>query len=258
MTCELPEQVVERLLDKIATQYRESPIMLGLYRRLFLKSASVNEIICQMLDYFDIDTAIGDQLTIVGKWLGWPRCHCVGRHKPVFGFSCDTCGELDQLPLGGFCEDVTWVGCSGPEYEDFCFEDDEIYRRFLKARSWQLRNNFEYQTLDVAIKNLFGTDGARVIKWGNGTVLIHTGRKLSFEEKTILHLFRDVLPVAPGVSVKFIESDAEKKPFGFGQGWGGFCDDNVFFIGGSVPDEKAKLALSYGELPLEIPGYVGI
>ena len=87
--CPEPEVLVEDAIDQILTQYRESPNLIGLARGFLNEPASTAQIICQILDHFDIETATDDQLTIIGKWLGWPRCHCAGRLRPVFGFPCD-------------------------------------------------------------------------------------------------------------------------------------------------------------------------
>lgn len=87
-TCPEPEVLVENAIDQVMTQYRESPNLLGLLRGALRPQADTVKMVCEILDAFDIETATGDQLTIIGKWLGWPRRHCAGRLRTVFGFAC--------------------------------------------------------------------------------------------------------------------------------------------------------------------------
>lgn len=88
-TCPDPDVLVENAIDQVLTQYRESPNLLALARSLLHPPADTAKLVCEILDRFDIETATADQLTIIGKWLGWPRCHCAGRRRTVFGFACE-------------------------------------------------------------------------------------------------------------------------------------------------------------------------
>ena len=217
--CIDPADRVESKIDKIATQYRESPKLLGLMRTYLQQVAEAADVACHMLDAFDIDTAVGDQLTILGKALGWPRCHCAGQRRPVFGFACDgdSC-DIPVVPVAGFCE-AEW-DCGGPEFVEFCFTDDELYRRFLKARAITLTADYRRPGLTEASQTLFGPD-AVIYQERPGVVAIATGRLLTSVEISIAHLFRQVLPVAHGVRLELWHSDGPL--FGFGDGWGGFC-----------------------------------
>lgn len=220
MTCRAPEIRVEERIDKIATQYRESWKFLGLIRNYLGKTAEATDVACRMLDYFDIDTAVGDQLTILGKALGWPRCHCRGQKRPVFGFECDDeCGP-PVVPIRGFCE-ADWDCGDGPEYVDFCFDDDELYRKFLKARIITLTGDYTHKGLTAAAREVFGPN-AVIYREAFGTVAIATGRLLTHTEIAIAHLYEQALPVPPGVSLEIWHGDGPA--FGFGDGWGGFCD----------------------------------
>ena len=217
---ELHDYLAEEKIEKIATEYRESQRLKALIR-VYLKQVGLAYVsACSMLDAFDLDTAVGDQLTILGKALGWPRCHCAGQRTPVFGFACDfdSCA-VPAVPVGGFCE-AEW-DCGGPDFVEFCFIDDELYRRFLKARAIALTADYRRPGLLAAARELFGEDA---VIWHEDTarVALCTGRLLSSIEISIAHLFRQVLPVAHGVGFELWHSDGP--PFGFGAGWGGFCE----------------------------------
>lgn len=111
--CPDPEVLVETAIDQVLTQYRESPNLLGLARGLLAAPADTAKMICEILDSFDIDFATGDQLTIIGKWLGWPRCHCAGRLRTVFGFECT---PLHQVVIAD-SDGAIVVDCPPVEYE---------------------------------------------------------------------------------------------------------------------------------------------
>lgn len=217
---DLVDYLVEDKIDKVATQYRESKRLLSLIRAFLRQAGSAYGAACAMLDFFDIDTAVGDQLTILGKVLGWGRCHCRGQRRPVFGFSCDgtTC-EIPVVPVAGFCE-AEW-DCGGPDFVEFCFADDELYRRFLKARVITLTGDYSRPGITAASRELFG-EHAVILREDPGVVAISTGRILTNVEISIAHLFPQVMPVARGVRFELWHSDGPH--FGFGEGWGGFCN----------------------------------
>lgn len=211
------QDFVNRHDDEILTQYRESPNLLGLLRIYLRKAAEQSRDACLMFDKFALDTAVGDQLTILGKALGWPRCHCAGQKRPVFGFECeDDCENVE--PIGGFCE-AEW-DC-GPEYIEFCFTDDEMYRGFLKARSVTLFSGYSRANVTRAARAVFGPQ-AVIYEEKPGIIGIATGRLLSGIEISIAHLYEQVLPIPPGHRLEIWHSNGV--PFGFGEGWGGFCD----------------------------------
>ncbi|MCD1645237.1 DUF2612 domain-containing protein [Aurantimonas coralicida] len=216
----VPEYFVEERIDRVLTQYRESYKLLSLCRTYLEQVAELEDLAYRLIDYFDVDTAVGDQLTILGKALGWPRCHCRGQRRPVFGFACEDgeCGP-PVIPVAGFCE-AEW-DCGGPDYVEFCFTDDEMYRRFLKARIVTLLGDYTRAGLTVASRELFGPL-AVIYREDIGEVSVATSRFLSTVEISIAHLFAQVLPVAPGVRFRVWHSRGV--PFGFGEGWGGFCD----------------------------------
>lgn len=213
--------MVEREIDRVLTQYRESPKLLHLIRTYLGQAEKIILSICNLPSFFDIDTAIGDQLTLLGKRLGWPRCHCVCNVQPVFGFACDGVPTKDVIT--GFCDDNnTWVDCGPFGTSDICINDDEVYRGFLKARRYQMLALFDLESLSTAIQHLFGAT-ATVLDAGVGRVVIAPGRELSAAETALLQIYPRVLPVAPGIRVRF--HFGPLKVFGFGDGWGGFCEE---------------------------------
>ncbi len=224
VSCPLPEKLVENEIDKVLTQYRESPNLLFVIRTYLRKVAEVLGTICVIPAYFDLYDAIGDQLTLLGQRLGWPREHCVCATQPVFGFDCDpeeiTTLELSR-PITGFCDPVgTWSDCGPFGLSTLNLSDDEVYRKFLLVRRYQMLGLYDLESLTKAIQIFWGPT-ATVLHHGNGRVVVAPGRDLEPSELAFLPLYPRVLPVALGIKVRF--HFGAIPVFGFGDGWLGFC-----------------------------------
>jgi len=218
-TCPNPATLIESRIDRVLTQYRESPKLLHVLRTNLGQVAAAIGAICSIPEKFDIETAVGDQLTIVGKRLGWPRCHCVCDIQPVFGFACDV---PTKNPIGGFCDGtVTWSDCGPFGVSELCLSDDDVYRAFLLVRRYQMLSLYDLASLNEAVR-LFWGPTARVLAAGNRRVVIAPGRALTSVERALLQLYPRVLPVAPGIRIRF--HFGALRVFGFGTGWGGFCE----------------------------------
>lgn len=258
MTCPVPAELTEPRIDRVLTQYRESPNLLFLFRTYLNKLVESHLRICDLPESFDLDTALANQLTLLGKRMGFPRTHCVCNADPVFGFECEDSIQLRplvgfgapvQLRHFGFCDDgtagfgepyaITWGGCEAPEsvsracdqegtwehcssgLSSLTIADDEMYRRFLRVRRLQFLRMFELESLEQAVKTFFGGQ-AKVLVAGQGRVVIAPGRDLSPYEISLLQIYPRVLPLAPGIEVRF--HFGEMRVFGFGEGWGGLCE----------------------------------
>jgi hypothetical protein len=220
MTCD-PESMVQERVERVGTRYRESPKFLHVVRTYLKMIADMHDQVCDLPSKFEIDSAVGDQLTLLGKRLGWPRCHCVCEVQPVFGFDCP--GYVESQPVTGFCDpNSTWAGCGEFGVGEICINDDEVYRGFLLARRRQFMGLFGFDSLESALVELFGSS-VRVLDSGSGRVVVAPGRDLTPSEISLLKLYPRVMPVALGVQVRFHFGALDV--FGFGEGWGGFCEE---------------------------------
>lgn len=223
LICPTSDELVDERIDRILTQYRESPKLLHMIKTYLGAVAKTHLNVCDLPSFFDIENAIGDQLTIIGKRLGWPRCHCVCDAQPVFGFECE--GVISSQPVAGFCdESVTWIDCGASGIGEVCISDDEIYRKFLKVRIYQMKALFDLDSLQTCLHIMWG-EQALVLDSGFGRIVIAPGRNLSETEIALLQLYPRILPVALGIEVRF-HFDTPRV-FGFGEGWGGFCEPYV-------------------------------
>ena len=216
--------LVETALSRIITQYREAARlkdMIAVYAGAVEGAAAE---ICAIPDYFDIDTAIGDQLTIIGKRLGWPRAHCVCVTSPVFGFACG--GAASPYEIAGFCDPAsTWVGCGDVGAGMLTLSDDAVYRAFLKVRRYQALGLYDVASLTASVQTMWGASASVITTPQSvGTVTLAPGRVLSAYETTILPLALRVMPIAPGIRPLVHTSASGGRIFGFGEGWGGFCE----------------------------------
>lgn len=219
--CPQPGDLTEAAVGRILTQYRESPNLLDLVRAVLRQAEEAVIATCAVPSFFDIESAVGDQLTLLGKRMGFPRCHCICDVQPVFGFECD--GFPNNYQIVGFCDqNGNWADCGPFGTSEVCIRDDETYRRFLFARRYQMRALFDMRSLTLAARHLFGSQ-AIVISSGLGRVVIAPGRPLTAGEMSLLQVFPRVLPVAPGIRIRF--HFGPTRVFGFGEGWGGFCEE---------------------------------
>ncbi|TNC14930.1 DUF2612 domain-containing protein [Methylobacterium terricola] len=209
-------------LGRIATQYREAEHLRGYMTAALSQVEEIARVTCAIPDYFDIRTAVGEQLTFLGKRMGFPRCHCVCDSRPVVGFACET--QTTPYAIVGFCEDSTWLGCDG--YAEICLSDDEVYRAHLYARRYQMLGLFDLQSLGAAVRAVWG-NAAWIPQAGAGRVVLAPGRDLTTAETQRLSVTLRALPIAPGVGIAMHYGPAPIA--GFGAGWAGFCD--------SVPDQ---------------------
>lgn len=217
------DDLVEKEIDRILTQYRESDKLLAVIRADLEQIAEAIQVGCSIPDYFDLDTAVGHQLTLLGKRMGWPREHCYCVSHPVFGFDCDD--PTGGYSLEGFCVDgIRWSDCIDFGVGTISIDDDELYRKFLKVRRYQYLSLYDIDSLTECVKIMFGDTGL-VLDAGNRRVVLAPGRALSKLETSMLPLYRRIMPVAMGIEVYFHLGNVPV--FGFGEGWGGFCDIDI-------------------------------
>lgn len=228
--------MVEERIDQILTQYRESPRLLHVIRTALRQVQEAAEAIDAIPSFFEIETAVGDQLTIIGKALGWGRTHCICDIQPVFGFECDGAGF--GYSLSGFCDDnSTWDACDARGFSEITLADDDLYRKFLKVRRYQFLGMFDRASLTEAIQTFWG-ETAAILDDRNRRVVIAPGRALTASEQAVLQLYPRVLPIALGMKIR-MHFGLSFPCFGFGDGWGGFCDPYA---------ESPLLATESGEL----------
>lgn len=208
-----------RVLQRLLTQYQESTKFKAFLDVFGTELEAIEEVFCSLYGSGDLDTAEDSELDQIGNNAGWPRCHCEGKQTVRFGFSRDCNQPTDVV---GWCGG-SWAGtsCGGLHAkEEYCFTDNDLYRRFIAAKIIRNRSNGSVEDMEAALIALFGPD-ALILFEDQTTLTVGTGRVLTADERLISHLFEAVLPKVRGVKLQVIEGGT---PFGIGTGWDGWCD----------------------------------
>lgn len=227
-------------ISKILTQYRESPKLLSVIDHWLQILEEVMIQINSIPDYFDLDTAVGEQLTFIGKRMGFVRTHCVCTTRFVYGIETPYCEPKPFIEIAGLCDSsATFIDCDENGSGIVTIYDDELYRNCLKVCAYRIGNQYSWDDLTNAIQILFGVN-AIIAASGNGRVVIWPGRAITNEEFVLLQVYARILPVAMGIKIFF--HLGVNRIAGIGTGWGGFCElisegDNVVdSLGNNVVD----------------------
>jgi hypothetical protein len=214
------ETLVTRELGRVTTPYREAERFLAYVAAVLSQAETAARAVSAIPTFFDIDSAVGEQLTFLGKRLGFPRCHCVCDATPVYGIACDT--PTPGPPIAGMCDDATFRGCGGTS--DYCFGDDDVYRAHLVARRYQFLGLYDLESLGAALRAVWGPS-AWVPDARGGRVVIAPGRALTAAELTRFSVTLRALPIAPTMEIAV--HYGPDPIAGIGTGWGGMCDSVI-------------------------------
>ena len=207
----------ERYLCKIITQYRQSPKLIEFIAGHLDILDAMRGNLCENLHLPSIADAQGKHLDVWGSMVGFPRCHCSAKKRLYFGFNCEgDCGCGDVAT--GFC--TAWKCKTSGGLDDFCFEDDDMYRRFILAKSISNNSDGSVRSILACASVMFDK---KTIRYDNqiGKLTISVTRKLTKTELNIMPLIKRILPVYPSVEINITHGDGI--PFGFGEGWAGVC-----------------------------------
>jgi len=258
MSCYEEGRLVNDTLEKIATQYRESNNFKD-FIKVYLKDLEAIQLALCETEIVGLDR--------LGEIVNFPRCFCNIKKKRWFGFtqlqkfwfgfdyvdgetvkedpayltgldsgswkskndSMNTptiCCSPDESTVLGFCEGEFNCG-KLPEYEDYCFEDDEHYAKLLRLKILSDNSDNSLSDIKLGLQILFG-DQVYFLQERSGEVTFNVGRKFTTEEKLLLDFYKLLLPAPIGVKVSLYES-FDVPVFGFGGSdccgdWlGGFC-----------------------------------
>lgn len=208
------------LLGKVTTPYREAERFLAYLTAVLSQVDAAAKAIERIPDFFDIDTAQGEQLTFIGKRLGFPRCHCVCDATPVYGIACDD--PVPGPPIAGLCDEAVFRGCGGSS--SYCLYDDDAYRGHLVARRYQMLGLYDIESLGASLRAVWGST-AWVPLARRGQVVVAPGRLLTEAEQRRFSITLRALPIAPTMEIAVHYGTAPVA--GIGTGWGGSCGSDL-------------------------------
>ncbi|MEM7651875.1 MAG: DUF2612 domain-containing protein [Pseudomonadota bacterium] len=213
---------VEERMGRIISQYAGAEKLQGLIRAYLEAIDDPFQVILDIQAAFDLDSATGDQLTLIGRRMGFPRTQEVCEVPSVFGFEYPTEAAAEgNYPIGGFGSGAGWLADAEFTVAEITVRDSE-YRKLLKCRRYQMNEFFDIDSLRAAIQDLWG-DTAKVYFARRKEVVVGPGRELTDYESGLLEIYARAIPVALGMDLRF--SLQTEKIFGFGTGWSGFIGD---------------------------------
>lgn len=188
----------------ILTQYREATNLVA-YTKAFLKeSDEIEEVLRQLLDERFIDTAVGDQLDILGVIVGLPRTSAEYISNPFFGFltaiGARTYSTLAAPSTGG-----TWRTLADPDSLPQILDDD-VYRGFLKAKIERNHTDGTIEDVITVVELLFPTETIEITEPATAEFNIKIVAILTDTEKLILAR-NQFIPKPAGVFVTYEDND---------------------------------------------------
>lgn len=203
------------MLSRLDEPFRDAPNLVALTRVMLEELERVESVACTMLDSFNIDTAVGEQLDTLGYIIGLPRTVCNVERLVYFGFTKD--GDDDCCNINsGLCSPFFVEGKTA-RFRDYTFADDEEYRKFLIARAATRGFDGTVTHYQRIVRYLF--DGTPIdddsagesLVWthGAGKVTIRVPRDLTEFEISKAELYKQVLPFYGGYNIKILAGDYE-------------------------------------------------
>lgn len=232
--CPEDYELVDEIQKSLLTQYRESPNLILLLRTYLREVEKIYQIACGLPDLFNLETAVGEQLTFIGKRMGFGRKHCICSVKSIHGFDDQIICNNDNpfYTYTGFCASASnWLFCDDNIVDEIEITDDEVYRKCLRIRSYQITNKFGREDLIDAAGIFFG-ENTTILDDRNGRIVITPGRVITNDEFGLLQVLARILPVVPGIKILFYldtnpVTGMLSAPAGFGDGWSGFCETTI-------------------------------
>ncbi len=188
--------------EKTISQYTNSPKFQGWLNSFSDRCLEVCDAYRTLEMFFDIDTASGKWLDLLGVIIGQPRPALDSLYTHYFAFN-------NTEPLtGGFGVGKFWGG--EPIVDGNTLVDDIVYRKLLKARAFKNTANTSMEDILAAVFLLTGHKDCRIIDGGLGDVSSVSPNTMQFalefttpldDDDKLLILSLDLLPRPAGVEL---------------------------------------------------------
>lgn len=175
-------------------------------------SAYVTEVIADQVyggvrDAFDLDTAVGEQLDILGAYRG------VGRF--IFGldltknyFSMPSTADADKGTVPGFASagdtdaDITWFWFSASDFTSVSYKmNDQEYRNVIKLRAAVHSSSLGVGEIDLILQSFFG-NYVTLVDNKNMTI-VYNNSPLNPSDNFTLAKNSNSLPAPAGVGISY-------------------------------------------------------
>lgn len=207
-------EIVDFYKNLLIIQYHDQPKAQATIA-LFVDKLWASGILFQIRDAFDVDTAIGVQLDIIGKYVGVDRFF---RGQTLEGyFSLLPQGVTPDPTQVGFTTQSTFAAETSQTliYADILSTTqaltDDAYRTLIKFKIILNDSNFSHQSIDQNLFNFFGTG---IIADSRGDMEMVFFVRRAFYEITLIALQKGILPKPMGVGILYLIQEDEPF-FGF-------------------------------------------
>lgn len=207
------DNIVDYYASLLIIQYHNKPKAKAMVE-LFVREMLAAGIIFDVRDGYDVETAVGTQLDIIGKYVGIDRYY-TGQTLEGF-FSFISYDEVTTPPAGriGFSVYGDFETKEGKtlKYSDILSENlilgDDDYRILIKLKILQNNSDHSHQSIDEAIYAFFGND---VIADSEGGMVMYYFVPVNMSAITKVAFQKNALPKPMGVRLNYLIEHA--KPF---------------------------------------------
>lgn len=202
--------------DRVTEQFREQPVFNKYLQLMLAEQIKLQLEFKKLMQERSIDTAVGEQLDIIGRIVGQPRVAAQGDLFNLFGFeedfSAESFSSLTAPDTGGY-----WYSLGDPLGGNVILGDD-MYRLFIKAKI--IKNNTASTPEDfIRFCNfIFGVgsvtiqDSTDITPTTSAAVEVTFTRELTKFEKWLLHAntqsdgrFSNFMPKTIGVTFTYYD-----------------------------------------------------
>lgn len=188
----------------VTSEHNQQPNFMALVNALANTFGSIRDFADALPAQFDLDSAVGAQLNVVGAWVGQPRVVPNVITVGFFGFQ-DTYGaagfgELTNTSVGGPFWDL------GTPYSGSVTLTDSQYRQIIRAKIASNQSQGTAATLVQTIEDVFGAT-ASIQDVGNLTINLTISTPMSPLDQALITQF-NLLPIPAGVvlgSINYIQ-----------------------------------------------------
>lgn len=209
------EFVVEPFCDtaraRITDQFRGKPIMDKYLQLLLEGKRELQDVMLDVMQLRSIDTAVGNQLDVIGVIVGRPRGLVTAELFTYFGFEGSgqggSFGSLTDPSVG-----APWYSIGAPTNRSRPPSDEE-YRLILKSKIIKNRTLSRPEDVIEAYRFLFGASQVTLTEMGTASVRIGIGKILSAVERGLLFDLNGVgslLPKTVGVEYTYSEFQSNR------------------------------------------------
>ncbi|MDH0030304.1 MULTISPECIES: DUF2612 domain-containing protein [unclassified Acinetobacter] len=190
---------IDKYIGLLTSQHREKPKFEATIRASIEPILNNKDSIASLPSYFDLESATGDQLITIAKWVGAPTAIPDAIPMPYFGFEGQPealpYGETDDPEIGGFWRES---GVSGNAAKTI---DTTLLRRVIRAQIYKNQCNCTFfdafQILSLVLDESFTINDS-------GEMWISMG----FDESMSIanrQLAKMMIPKPAGVEFRFDE-----------------------------------------------------